>query len=349
MPLIRSLAVEIIEVPLRHPFATARDHLSRQVSRPVVVSAILDDGRIVCAEAAPVEYVTGETQASVEQDMRSVGSLVVGADVRRIGSVCDAVRAALPGRPAAVAAVEALLHHARAMAEGGSLWRSFGGALERLETDITLSITHEAAERAREAVAAGFRLLKLKLSGEHGEDLQRIRDVVEAAPGTTLRLDANQAYSADGILRLVDAALDAGAPIQLVEQPVPREDIAGLDAAARRCPAPVFADEAICSPSDALRVLGRTCVQGVNVKLMKSGIQGALDIIAITRAEGRRLMIGCMLETRRGLRPSIALALGTGAFEYYDLDSHLLLREEGECPWFGVTGPWIEIDPDRAP
>lgn len=269
--------------------------------------------------------------------------------MRRIGPVCDAVGAALPGRPAALAAVEALLHHARAMAEGGSLWRSFGGAKERLETDITLSITHDSADRAREAVAAGFRLLKVKLCGEHGEDLQRICDVVEAAPATTLRLDANQAYSADGILRLVDSALRAGAMIQLVEQPVPREDVAGLDAAARRCPVPVFADEAICSPADALRVLGETCVQGVNVKLMKSGIQGALDTIAITRAASRRLMIGCMLETRRGLRPSIALALGTGAFDYHDLDSHLLLREEGECPWFQIRGPWIEIDPDRAP
>jgi len=77
---------------------------------------------------------------------------------------------------------------------------------------------------------------------------------------------------------------------------------------------------------------------------MKSGLSGALDIIAIAKAAGRKLMIGCMLETRRGISSSLALALGTGAFDYIDLDSHLLLNEEGDNTYFSQQGPIMSIN-----
>src|SRR5262249_4558840 len=97
------------------------------------------------------------------------------------------------------------------------------------------------------------------------------------------------------------------------------------------------------SPADAVRLVQETQVQGINIKLMKSGINGALDIIAIARAAGRELMIGCMLESRRGIAASLALACGTGAFDYVDLDSHLLLNEEGENPYFRQEGPALKV------
>src|SRR5205823_3336128 len=124
-----------------------------------------------------------------------------------------------------------------------------------------------------------------------------------------------------------------------VEQPVLKEDLAALDQVADASPVPVFADEAVKTPRDALEVVTQTRAHGINVKLMKSGIAGALEIIAICRAAGRKLMIGCMLESSLGIAFSLALACGTGAFDYVDLDSHLLLHEEGNNPWFDEAGP----------
>jgi L-alanine-DL-glutamate epimerase-like enolase superfamily enzyme len=111
----------------------------------------------------------------------------------------------------------------------------------------------------------------------------------------------------------------------------------------------VFADEAVTCPEAALKLVSETCVQGINVKLMKSGLQGALDIAAIARAAGRKLMIGCMLETRRGIGWALALAAGAGGFSFFDLDSHILLDEpapvEAGDPVIGFyqDGPRLRI------
>jgi len=45
-----------------------------------------------------------------------------------------------------------------------------------------------------------------------------------------------------------------------------------------------------------------------------------------------------MLETRRSIAVSLALACGTGAFDYLDLDGHLLLNESGDNPYFQQAG-----------
>ena len=80
-------------------------------------------------------------------------------------------------------------------------------------------------------------------------------------------------------------------------------------------------------------------MQGLNVKLMKSGIKGALEIISIAKAAGRKLMIGCMLESEIGMVANVALACGTGSFDYVDLDGHLLIDFSEPITSFVAHGP----------
>jgi L-alanine-DL-glutamate epimerase-like enolase superfamily enzyme len=75
---------------------------------------------------------------------------------------------------------------------------------------------------------------------------------------------------------------------------------------------------------------------GVNIKTAKSGITGSLSIMRLARKGGLRLMAGCMTETMTGLSAGIAMAMGTAAFDYVDLDSvHFLRhrRQYGEITW----------------
>ncbi len=74
---------------------------------------------------------------------------------------------------------------------------------------------------------------------------------------------------------------------------------------------------------------------------MKSGIRGALDIIAIAKASDRKLMIGCMLESEIGMAASVALACGTNAFDYIDLDGHALLDLKEPINLFSAEGPML--------
>jgi L-alanine-DL-glutamate epimerase-like enolase superfamily enzyme len=344
MPTIQKVDAAIHEVPLRHAFVTARDQLARQVSRPVIITLGLNDGSEAVGEAVPVAYVTGETPESVLAVVQSTRPLLLGADVSRLQPILHSLRATVPANPTAIAGIEMALYSAHAATCGQSLWQLFGGCVREVETDVTLSIVADAPDRALESAEKGFTRFKVKVGGaDIEEDYQRLLAIHRAVPSGRFRVDANQAFTPDAALRFIDRALAAGVPLELVEQPTPKEDLAALDAVAAASPVPIFADESVKSPADALRIVTETRAQGINVKVMKSGISGALDIIAIARAAGCKLMIGCMLEKRRGIACSLALACGTGAFDFVDLDSHLLLDEPGENPYFTQAGPRMLI------
>jgi L-alanine-DL-glutamate epimerase-like enolase superfamily enzyme len=77
--------------------------------------------------------------------------------------------------------------------------------------------------------------------------------------------------------------------------------------------------------------LGLGAATAINIKLAKSGLTRAFEIAAVARAAKVPLMIGCMAETARGLSASVHFALGTGFFQFADLDSDVLLIEPGSA------------------
>lgn len=81
-------------------------------------------------------------------------------------------------------------------------------------------------DRAREAVAAGFAHLKLKVGGDLESDLRRARLVREAiGPGQRLSLDANQAWGVDQAIEAIRAL--AAVDPWWVEEPTSPDDILG--------------------------------------------------------------------------------------------------------------------------
>lgn len=348
MSLILHLTAEIVEVPLRHVFATSRGTATGMVSRLVVITIELEDGRKFYGESVPVEYVTGETPESVLKAVQRA-EVVELCDALYLQPILAGLQKVLPDAPSARAGIEMALYAAHAAVLGLSIPHLFGQRQRSLETDITLPIVPDVLDRALEAAERGFRQFKMKVGSEdHRVDLERLIAVHKAIPSARFRLDANQAFTETEALAFVDKALEAGVNLAFVEQPVPAEDLAALDRIAAACPVPVLADEAVKTPADALRIVCETRIQGINIKLMKSGIVGALDIIAIARAAKLKLMLGCMLETRRGIFYSLAFACGTDAFDYIDLDSHLLLKEEGENPYFTDDGPILRLNEESG-
>lgn len=340
--MIQSITAEVFEVPLKGAFATARDKLARMVTRPVSITVSLGKATFT-GESVPVEYVTGETQESVLDAVARARPDLLGCDVRELDTLVARLKEILPESPSARAGIEMALWKAHGALLRMPLRQLFGGAVDSVETDITVPIVDDAIDRAKEAWLDGFRRFKIKVgNGDIEADLNRVVAVHLAAPESMLRIDANQGFTSEEALQFIDRVLHAGVRIELIEQPVPKEDLESLDRVAAESPVPVLADEAVKSPDEARRVV-QTSVHGINVKLMKSGISGALEIIDIAIAAGKQLMIGCMLETRRGISASLALACGTGAFDYVDLDSHLLLAEEGQNLYFDQTGPHLRI------
>lgn len=343
---ILSLRAEPSPYPMRNPFASSKRR--QTTAENILVTVELPNGVIGYGEASPAPYVTGEEAKTVPVDVGLAAATLQGYDAARIGRWSPVLRELLPASPTARSAIEMALLDAVTRAWGISLWTYFGGAVKTVRTDLSISLTtsEEAETLAAEATHAGYHSLKIKVGGPDQEaDLARVLTVHRAAPEAGLRLDANQGFDPPGALAFVRQCLEAGVPVELLEQPVPAEDLPALAAVTRECPVPVIADEAVLDAATAFQIAAAGAAHGVNIKVAKSGLLEATRIIAVARAAGLKLMLGCMMESLLGIGASLALAAGTGAFDYLDLDSHALIGLTPTGSPFAQEGDLLRPDP----
>jgi L-alanine-DL-glutamate epimerase-like enolase superfamily enzyme len=322
--------IEVTEwsLPLVAPFRVATR--TAHEAHNVLIKVNSTSGLQGFGAAAPVEYITGETQDTVTKSLTTAARLLIGERVDHVGPIVNRLKELLPNEPSACAAAEMAVYDLWAKIWGIPLWQHFGGSQCELTTDITIPIVtpEEARELVREAKGAGFNLFKIKIgdSEGHDADLARIAATAESAPSCWLRIDANQAFTPDSAVNFVKAAQRISPHIQLVEQPVKKEDFLGLKYVKDHIDLPVFADESARSYEDVKRLLELEAVDGINIKLMKTGIRDSSDIAMLCRHSGIALMVGCMLESPLGIAAAASMSAGIGGFEFIDLDSHKLLK-----------------------
>jgi L-alanine-DL-glutamate epimerase-like enolase superfamily enzyme len=111
---------------------------------------------------------------------------------------------------------------------------------------------------------------------------------------------------------------------------------------------PVAADESCPTPAAAQRIIERQAAHVINIKTAKSGVIGALDIIAVARSAGLKLMIGGMLESRIAMGFSAHLAAGLGHFDWIDLDTPLLLARDPISSGCHLEGPRYMLPEDQS-
>ncbi|MDO8730780.1 MAG: enolase C-terminal domain-like protein [Candidatus Omnitrophota bacterium] len=322
----RIAAVELIpwNLPMRRPFVTA--HGSKKVSHNLRVVVHLENGTHGYGEASESLAWPDEKRADFTRALLNVN--LAGKEIQAARRLSEKVWQTAGRHPAAAAALECALLDAYTRSRGVSLWKWFGGKKRSVTTSLTISAwpPRVAGQAARQAARRGFRRLKVKLTGKAPDaDLDRVLAVHRAAPKAMLWLDGNQGFTREGAIRFCSRVRERRLPVELFEQPVPRGEWRGFREIERQGKIPVVADESARTVSDARRIIRKQAASVINVKLAKCGVAGALEIIRLAKKTGTRLMIGCMAESAAGLWPSVALACGTGAFHYIDLDSHLLV------------------------
>lgn len=326
---ISSLTQELHYMPLKAPFVTARGRSDQ--ARAVVITLTAGDGVVGLGSVSPAGYVTGESFDDVQESLKGMAETFAGADIAEPHAFFADLRQKFPKAHAARAGVEMAVMDITGQRAGQPLWQYWGGAKPEVVTDLTVPIS-SPAEARRVATAAGqegIAHLKIKIDGTLAdESMERIHIVHECSPNAQLLVDANQSFTPDGALAFLEAAYEHDFPIRLFEQPVLATDIEGLVKVAAHSEYPVGADEAVVTPENCRAILDAGGVQVVNIKLMKCGISGALQIIEMCQAAGVTLMLGCMLESHIGIGTGVHLACGTGAFDYLDLDAPLLLKQD---------------------
>ncbi len=331
---------ERVELPLQTAFTIAR---GTQTTAENVVIRVSDGTHTGVGAAAPSAHY-GETTDTVEAVLPDLLTAVEAVgDPHALDEIDRRLAAVVGDNPAARCGVSIACHDLAAKRLDVPLYRLFGLEPARAPTSsYTIGIDEPTrmAEKTREAVDAGYTVLKTKVGTD--DDRAIIEAVREAAPEARIRVDANEAWTPRETIRNCEWLAEYG--VEFVEQPVPADDPDGLQFATERSRLPIAADESVLTAVDVPRVADRCDI--VNLKLMKCGsVREARRVIHTARAHGLEVMIGCMIETNAAIAAGAHLA---PLVDYVDLDGSLLLAED---PFEGVPMPGGEIrltDVDRA-
>ncbi len=346
--LIQRIEIWPVDIPITDPFVVATG--ARVTAQNLFMRVTLQDGTQGIGEAAPFPEVGGEDRTTCFAAATALAHIIVGQSAADYESLADRLNEQAPFHPAARCGLETAMLDAHCRSQRIPLWQLWGKAdVRERETDITIPICslERTIELSRGWYAQGFRLFKMKIGTDVEEDIRRVQTVHDALPGIGFIGDGNQGFSREDCIRFANGVKQFGGRLVLLEQPVVREDLEGLQAIRHLTGIPVAADESVRSLDDARRVVHMEAADYINIKVMKTGVIEARRIADFTRSAGLRLMVGGMLETRIAMGCSFSLVLGLGGFDVLDLDTPLLLSTDPVTGGYRYSGPrlqpWHEI------
>lgn len=318
--------------PIKHSLAT------HQGTDNLVVKVSTDGPLPGYGEGVPRDFVTGETLAgSLAFLTETLAPAILGQEFSSPPQLLKALRelfqkTAGEKHPGAFCALETALLDAAGRAWGLPLRDILGtsGKGRLIYSAVIPMASPEQMARWFDLVKAKeMSFVKVKVGNHH--DLETLRMAREILGwGVDLRVDANCAWSAPEAIRHIQEMQPYR--ISAVEQPVAKDDFAGLKAVSAAAGLPIIADESLCNERDAQRLIDLKACQIFNIRLSKCG--GPLAATRIRRmaaAAGLRCQLGCHVgET------SILAALGR---HFASCDPELVYLEGSFAPFLFTQDP----------
>ncbi|TFH49308.1 MAG: dipeptide epimerase [Methanothrix sp.] len=248
----------------------------------------------------------------------------------------------LDGPAPARCALDIALHDRIARANNMPLYKLLGiPKPEPKLSSFTIAIDTPSEMAKRALQASQYSIIKVKL-GSDDLDMDRLQAIREVRPDILLRLDANAGWTMDNALGYIRDL--ERFDLEMIEQPLSKDDIKGMGVIQAQTHIPIVADESVQTIKN-IEDLASAGVKGVNIKLMKvGGLSPALQMIKRSRELGLKIMLGCMVETSIG---TTAMAHLGSLAEWLDLDASALILND---PFEGMIydGSGIVKIPDRV-
>ncbi|MBI4897521.1 MAG: hypothetical protein HY827_04045 [Actinobacteria bacterium] len=355
------MAIERVELfPLRlrfkRPFETAAGTVT---TRDVAVLRLTDTTGVVgLGEISPYPHPRfgglGDLVGAFELQARP---RLEGCSIDSTASLLGELGSRLPAP--AFAAVDTALLDLQARRIGVPLADLFDRPARRsVEVNATIASASpdDAADQARAFVQTGYKTLKLKVG--MAEDRARVSAVREAAGWQTgLRLDANGAWFSAEAVNNIGALTEFG--LELIEQPVKPDDLAGMHRVRESVLVPIVADEGVRDAADLRKHVQHGACDGVAVKLSQvGGPSRAHVLVDQAEAAGLFCIVTSTLDGGVGLaaglhfaaaRSEIELACGLATQAAFECDytTGLPAVTDGRMALNGVAGLGVELDEAR--
>lgn len=309
------LRYKIVQLPFRHPFTISKGTKTHQ---PGIVVELEHLGRRGYGEAPAITYynITAEQMAADLERKKILVEKFAFTDPERYWHYLHHL---YPNNPFLVCALDMAGWDLFGKMRGAPLSRIWGLQMEQAPiTDYTIGID-SIEKMVAKMKEQPWPVYKIKVGTDQDiEILSALRQHTDAV----FRVDANAAWTVDEALPKIEQMKALG--VELVEQPLAKDDWEGMKILYEKSSLPLIADESCVSESDVEKCQHH--FHGINIKLTKcSGITPARRMIAHARTLGMKLMLGCMNESSIG---SAALAHLSPLVDYLDMDGPLLLAED---------------------
>jgi muconate cycloisomerase len=337
------IQVEIFTVNKRFPLTISRGTTAQTTNVWVRIS---HDGIEGWGEASPFNVGTHPQSTEIIKDalLQVAPSLQAFSPLQRQEIEQVLTKALVPS--SVKAALDIAMHDWLGKRVGLPLWQMWG--LNRnaiVPTSVTIGINSPQGARARARdwlQLTDVRVLKIKLGSPDGiaADQKMLMAVREEAPALELYVDANGGWSLKDAVLMCNWLVDIG--VKYVEQPLPRGQEENLAELKKQISLPIFVDESCFNSSDIPKLAN--CVDGINIKLMKSGgLTEAMRMVHTARAHGLQVMFGCYSDSTLA---NTAFSQLAPLADYLDLDSHLNLIDD---PFIGAFVQDGRILPNDLP
>ncbi len=185
-------------------------------------------------------------------------------------------------------------------------------------TDYTIGI--DSPEKMKQKILEKpWPVYKIKMGFDGDVEVIRSLREITNAP---FRVDVNGGWTLEDALEKIKLLQDLN--IELIEQPLSKDNWEEMKILKERSFIPLIADESCVKEEDVEKCAAY--FHGVNIKLTKcSGITPARRMITQAKSLGLKVMLGCMNETSLGTAALVQLAADA---DYLDADGPLLLAED---------------------
>jgi L-Ala-D/L-Glu epimerase len=373
--------VQVAWLPFRIPYAATftTTHGSEQTRLGAIIRITTDDGRVGLGEAAPLPAFGGGTLNHTLAQIVQLAPRIAGQALDAALALLDRLDYAAAGMSAAACGFDTALLDLKAQVAGLPLAQLLApGAAAAVPVNATIGAldTDAACRVAGQAAQAGVLCVKLKVGvrGTRATELARIA-AVRATLGADIRLriDANAAWEVAEAIAIIRAA--ERYQLELVEQPVAADDLAGMAQVRASVDTPIAADEAVGGPQQAAQVIAAAAADVLVIKpMMAGGLRRARAIIAQAQLAGLQTLITTTIDAGVGVAAALHLAatlptplacgLATGPLLVGDLLAQPIVVRNGalyvpDHPGLGVriderqlalyAGGWQEVAANTEP
>ena len=361
--------IEVFETVF--PFKISFGHAlaSRSSSRNVVVRVTTQAGVVGYGEGVPRDYVTGETPSGAAAMIaEELAPPFVGRGVGAFEELPDFIAEtfAWAGPAGPSSAARCAMELAVLDAAGREFGRSVGDLLGPVRRDevVFSGVLPLLPPPLMYAGAWLYRLygittLKLKVGRSLSDDLRNLR-LLRAALGwkADLRIDVNCVWQPEQAIGSIKAL--SRYHVSAVEQPVDKDDFAGLKQVSDAVEVPIMADESLRTLEDAERLARERVVDMFNIRISKcGGLLAARQVAEIAARAG----LPCQLGAHPGESDILGaagrhFAVRTAGLRYCELPGGVLLKEGlarpalalgrgGRAPAPDGSGLGIAVDQQR--